>query len=63
MLFQGRDAGQGVGGEVAGAQVAEGGEFLAELEEALFGADGARAVLLSWSEEALVCAWFLGGSW
>ena len=46
MLFEGRDGGEGLGGEVAGAQVAEGGEFFAELEEALFGADRACAVFL-----------------
>ena len=46
MLFERRDGGQGVGGEIAGAQVAEGGEFFAELEEALFWADGAGAVFL-----------------
>lgn len=39
-------ADEGVGGEVAGAQVAEGVHFLAELEEALLGADGAGAPFL-----------------
>lgn len=34
------------GGEVAGAEVAEGGHFFAESEEALFGADGARSPFL-----------------
>lgn len=46
VLFERGDGDQGVGGEVAGAQVAEGAEFLAELEEALFGADGTGAVFL-----------------
>ena len=45
-FFERRDGGEGVGGEVAGAEVAEGVHFFAELEEALFGADGARAVFL-----------------
>ena len=58
MLFERGDGGQGVGGEVAGAQVAEGAEFLAELEEALFGADGARAVFL-WGGTGL--GWCLEG--
>lgn len=47
MLFERGDGGEGVGGEVAGAQVPEGVEFFAELEEALFGADGSGAVFLS----------------
>ncbi len=38
-----RDFDEGVGGEVAGAQVAEGVHLLAELEEALFRADFAGA--------------------
>ena len=51
VLFERGDGGQGVGGEVAGAQVAEGVEFFAELEEALFRADGTGAVFLcGWRE-------------
>ncbi len=46
VLFERGDGGEGVGGEVAGAQVAEGGELFAELQEALFGADGSCAVFL-----------------
>ena len=45
-FFERGDGGEGVGGEVAGAKVAEGIQFLAKLEEALFGADGACAVFL-----------------
>ncbi len=46
VLFERGDGGEGVGGEVARAQVAEGRELFAELQEALFGADGSRAVFL-----------------
>lgn len=46
VLFERGDGGQGVRGEVARAQVAECVEFFAELEQALFGADGTRAVFL-----------------
>ena len=60
ILFERGDGGQGVRGEVAGAEVAEGVELLAELEEALFGADGARAVFLCVVRErcqSLLFAW------
>ena len=46
MFFERGDGGQRVRGEVAGAEVAEGVELFAQLEEALFGADGARAIFL-----------------
>ena len=45
-FFERGDGGEGVGSEVAGTEVAEGIQFFAELEEALFGADGACAVFL-----------------
>ena len=45
-LFERGDGDEGGGGEEAGAEVAEGGELLAEFEEALFGADGAGAPFL-----------------
>ena len=54
VLFQRGDGGQGVGGEVAGAQVAEGLELFAQLEEALFGADGACAVFLYVGERGVL---------
>ena len=46
MLFERGDGGEGVGGEVAGAEVTEGVEFFAEFEEALFRADGTGTVFL-----------------
>ena len=46
VLFERGDGGQGVGGEVAGAQVPECLELFAQLQQALFGADGAGAVFL-----------------
>ena len=55
MLFERRDGGQGVGGEVARAEVAEGVEFFAELEETLFGADGSRAISLYVEGGVRVC--------
>ena len=58
-LFERGDGGQGVGGEVAGAQVAEGLELFAQFEEALFGADGAGAVFLFVGEREVLD--FCGG--
>ena len=58
-FFERRDGGEGVGGEVAGAEVAEGIQFFAELEEALFGADGACAVFLWMGKRG--CQWDLLG--
>ena len=45
-FFEGGDGGEGVGGEVARAEVAKGIQFFTELEEALFRADGACSVFL-----------------
>ena len=55
MLFERGDGGKGVGCEVAGAQVAECVEFFAELEEALFGADGTGPVFLLGGRGVRVC--------
>ena len=46
VLLERGDGGQGVGGEVAGAEVPKGLEFFAQLEQALFRADGSCAVFL-----------------
>ena len=48
--FEGGDFNEGVGGEVAGAQVSERVHFFAELEEALLRADGAGAPFLEQTE-------------
>lgn len=48
--FEGRDVDEGVGGEIARTQVAEGVHFFPELEETLLGADGAGAPFLEDAE-------------
>ena len=46
MFLEWRDLNEGLGGEVAGAQIAECGEFLAEFKKSLFRTDRAGAVFL-----------------
>lgn len=58
--FERRDVDEGVRGEVAGAQVAEGVHFFAELEEALLRADGAGAPFLE--AQKMYERWVWGGS-
>ena len=58
MLLERRNLNKGLGGEVAGAQIAECGELFAELEESLFRADGACAIFLCCTiSEAPVSGW------